>query len=474
MEFMYLLPTISPKDDVLQKVYHFLNVISHLKDMHPLVPDFEVKLISKSELPLVEDQVTLLPSFPFIQKFLEESQNQNQMDEHLFDLAVELDLYGELEQKSKVVTPAGLNVIPINGFQNEINEFIQIMTTLNSEQCDLQLPIPFIQVKEINSIEVVQKLLTQKKDWLVQTIHFFDFLTESNFEVTVDIEPTDFYFSKNGEIKSFIAFDKLQQSRIQKTELLYRNLKKFKEFINHYAAQYFYQGSNQNFNSEMYTFISKVVNQNQRHTTFQEVLEDFHNRLERSPREKKVGVFIDYANLFTGIDPFGDGTGVKVHFRDLLSILYDHDFTKRITVKYAVVFQATYESSERMERERKRIEKIRSYLIKEDMETKIVSNGTEKAKEFIDGEFDIDDQELIRKMSQNLHSLDEIILFSGDHHFIEVIKQYKDLQKTVKVIAVEQSTSNELREIVDEYQCISNYWSCLEYSFEGESQWVKF
>jgi uncharacterized LabA/DUF88 family protein len=475
MEMLYLLPAISNKENVLYKIYHFLNMLNRLKNKHPLVPIFDVSLISKSDIVQIKTYVTSISSYTHIKNYLDDNQFQNRIEESLFELELALNTDIDIEKESKSTFETGLIDFPFASLRIEFQEFIQSMMNLNKEHQNFHFPIPYIQKNEYFLIDEVTKQLNQKNIWLVQIIEFFQFITEFHYEVTEDILPTDFYFSSKGELEMFIAFDKLRTSQKSNTELLLTNMKKFKEFIKDYAANYFYQVSKQNFNSDMNTFISKVVTQNQRHSTFQEVLDDFHNQLERSPREKRVGVFIDYANLFTGIDPLGDGTGVKVHFKDLLSILYDHDFTKRLTVKYAVVFQATYESLERMEFEQKRVDKIRSYLIKEEIEPKTVSNGTEKAKEINNGvEFDKDDNELITKMRQNLHSLDEIILFSGDQHFIEVIKEYKNLQKTVKVIAVEHSTSKELRELVDDYRCISNYWNCLEYSFEEESQWVTF
>ncbi|WP_066172649.1 NYN domain-containing protein [Bacillus marinisedimentorum] len=196
-----------------------------------------------------------------------------------------------------------------------------------------------------------------------------------------------------------------------------------------------------------------------RFSNFKEVFSYFVNQeAPADPGEKRIGIFLDVANLYTDLHD------LEVDYRRLFTVLYGMEGKKQIKDRFAVFFQPVYESAMKTEAFKKRQNVLAAKLEEQGFEIILAGNEKAKAKQMVGGEaHDADDNKLIQRMEERLGRLTEILLFTGDKDFYEILQTYKTAGRRVKVISTHpDSTSNRIREGFD-HSYITDYWDCIHF-----------
>lgn len=299
--------------------------------------------------------------------------------------------------------------------------------------------------------------------WVIQLIQFFTAITDEKISVDVEnISLDDFLFDKSGKIIFFVSYDLLTCNRGGSYTLLEQNLRAFSKLITSFFNYYYSHCPNSVISIyhhqkpffKLYNRLKDGISFND----FEEIVRFYFNQ-ENSVQRKKIGVFLDVANIYKGIHH------LKINYHALFTKIYGISAQERIKGQYASLFLPVYEEEKKTE-----FVQLQLMMLKDDLERAgfmvlEVKNGKEKAKEIVDGkEYDIDDQKLIQKMLEKFHQLDSILLLSGDDHFYDVLLKYRHAQKDVQIISVHpDDTSKRIAEDFSaEHRYITDYWDCIE------------
>lgn len=307
---------------------------------------------------------------------------------------------------------------------------------------------------EMVSIRSVIDILYTTKDWLYDLIEFFDIITDLNLQLREDVSINDFLFTVEGNVKLFISQGKLIESTHTKQYLLYENLVQFGMLLNDIYIQT--DAGIFNKNNSFRIIFSRIYNGNEKayHIIYNDFNDIKNDLIEGfiSENRKRVGVFLDTANFLRDLGNH------KLNFNLLINKLFKNRFDYKIVKRQAIIYRPLFEDSSMQNYSDKKIEENKEYLENNGFKINIVENGKNKAKEFIDNnEFDIDDQTLIKMIRSAVSDFDELIIISGDSHFIPIYKEVTKLDKEVFFISsMSESTSKKILEsgnvlLIDDY-----------------------
>lgn len=293
-------------------------------------------------------------------------------------------------------------------------------------------------------------------EWIEDVLLLFKRLTEAS--IAIDDEKIgfdSFLFFQNGRIARFIHFDSLDI--VDGEDVIWRNIKALKklmvgfyDYFSEYIDQYpgFHQ-HNTRF-SKLYPHI--VPNDNIVFTSFDEILSIFHNRELPVSSEERIGVFVDAANIYTGMK------NMRVDYIKLFSAIYGKENTKNIKDKFAFFF----DSSKKTEYVRRQHQDIQVALKEQGFEIDISQNGQAAAKQVVNGVVrDEDDAKLIQRMEERLPRLTSVLLLSGDKDYIGILNKYREHGKKVKVVSTIPNSTSELLVAEFDHTYITDYWDCI-------------
>ena len=282
----------------------------------------------------------------------------------------------------------------------------------------------------------------------------------SDYEKETDINPLDYFvFNKNGYLKYFVGFNTLHintqylNSETNKAYITRNNIEAFFYLIEIIESKSYEKERNNSL------FVNKpldVIYKNKDSiTTFEQVLEIIENNLTEVTKEKapKIGVFLDTANIFTGIRI------LEIDFDYLFMCIYGAENLKHIKMKKATILYQVKKI------DNKEVLKDNSY----NRRHKDIAKNLEKY-EFELSEVTItqhyanskDDEVLKEIIRKNLHSIDKVLLMTGDGHFKDIIDLCEKEGKEIKIISVcEGDTADEFIHYVN-HSYIDEYWDCIK------------
>lgn len=304
--------------------------------------------------------------------------------------------------------------------------------------------------------------------WINQLIEFFydltkhqimideeAFIKEGRFANVMDY----FLFNSNGEVKSFVALNTLDDAYIPE------GIKDVKviEINNIKVLQQFFQ--------EAYRLMKKECRGSQKHLQklnqsllgkfredravaypFRKFLDLQHYFEGESERPKKrIGVFLDNANIETNFYGFQSD-----FYRLINSIVYDQSEPQEIVTQVSTLFLPTKASREEQEQSDRKKHTRKRILMRDQFEVIEVENGKGIAHKK-------DDYVLIDKILESLEGLDKVLIFTGDVDFIDVFRKCRALGKELKIIATNQgSTAQEIiEEFGEELSYLHEYYECI-------------
>lgn len=307
------------------------------------------------------------------------------------------------------------------------------------------------------------------KSTLINIVNIFKEITDiglvidkncfkENYDDETDINPLDYFvFKKNGELKYFIGFNtilKNQKYLNRKTNKLYltqNNIDCLLNFISIIRNTCYLK------NIDISLFMNKtvdtIVKNKPNLTDFQDILNIIKNDTSYVTKNKKakIGVFLDTANIYTGIKD------LEIDFNYLLMSLYDIDALQNVKVKKAtIVYQKDIDGSLKDSKYNLRNKEIEKNLReKYDFDIKTI---------YIRGNYSnqIDDEALKDIIRKNIHAIDKVLLMTGDKHFKEIVDLCKKEGKEIKVISVcEGDTAKIEISRHRNHSYIYKYWDCI-------------
>lgn len=275
-----------------------------------------------------------------------------------------------------------------------------------------------------------------------------------------DINPLDYFvFTKNGDLKYFVGFNTIHinnQYLNKETSKLYITRNNIKALFN---LIYIIKNKCYSKKLDSSLFINKpldVIDNNKANiTTFEKILEIIENDITEVKKEKapKIGVFLDTANIFTGI------RNLEIDFDYLFMCIYGITNLKHIKMKKAtILYQVEIVDDKEILKENyynlrnkdiaKNLEKY-GFYIKEVTITNHYANSK-------------DDEVLKEIIRKNLNSIDKVLLMTGDGDFKEIIDLCEEEGKEIKVISVcEKDSKKEIRRYAN-HSYIYEYWDCIK------------
>ncbi|WP_088103015.1 NYN domain-containing protein [Halalkalibacter urbisdiaboli] len=330
------------------------------------------------------------------------------------------------------------------------------------------IPIYIIPEKEISSdFNHIEQMVSNPR-WILQLISFFASLTKNQITVSVeDISFDSFLYNPNGMIAAFISYDLLKiRPNMSLEKITDTNLRGFAKLIwsfFDYSARMLPDNTVMpKHDSLLYKLLQRMKSETDfEFNSFQEVA-NFIKNPDLTSKPRRFGVFLDVANIYTGLH------NLKIDYHSLVLSVFGLEAKGRIKEenKHAVLFYPVYEDEEKtndvyhsQKQLKETLENEFSFRVHE------TNNGTPKAKRIVNGkESDVDDEALIKKMEERFEYLDHILLLSGDAHFYEILMKYKQTEgKTVSIISIhEDDTSNRIRtDFKDEHKFITEYADCI-------------
>ena len=165
------------------------------------------------------------------------------MEKHLDDLEfASLEVKDSLQKRKMITRELSTDSGNSRDFEEEILLYIKYMRELNAnvKNYDLFIPIPYINQRNYHQIEDVVAKIKNQTTWLKEIIHFYEFITNHHLLITEAILPSDFLFTKVGNVALFTGYEKLTYSMDSFANRSFKNLEHFEAFMNDYA-NYFYQ-----------------------------------------------------------------------------------------------------------------------------------------------------------------------------------------------------------------------------------------
>lgn len=319
--------------------------------------------------------------------------------------------------------------------------------------------MPFCQLpaRLINSSEAIKKHLNKFSQWLNGIVELFEQVTKLNFFIE-NITFDSFVYDEAGKLQYFIDYHKLKfASNRPKHVVEAYNIRQLAETLK--TLRILSEVSEHLNNPDIFSkndlfnrLATSEINYSNQLTTF----EDFHrfiNGTYEIQKDQRIGVFVDLAHLYRGLETY------YVNFDVLLTSLLGEK-KKWISSMHSVQFIPNYQDEAKNKRVEEWLAQFKKQLERYSFTVKKVGNDTQKAKRIIDGEeHDVDDQYLIQLMRQMRGQFTEIVVFTGDKHFLEeLILQQNAGTKVHLVTSDELATSRLLKERFKE-----NYHSIMEF-----------
>ncbi|WP_227938282.1 NYN domain-containing protein [Alkalihalobacillus deserti] len=324
-----------------------------------------------------------------------------------------------------------------------------------------EIPIFEYSNKEISLHNEHIEQMTKNPKWIIQLVIFFSSLTKNKMTVTFeDLNFDSFVYNQNGTIAAFISYDLVNiRPNLSSTQMTETNLRAFSKLI---WAFYDYSSNVDtdsslftNHNSLLYKLLQRIKSETEiEFTSFQEIA-SFLKGEEVNVKPARFGVFLDVANIYTGLQT------MEIDYHSLFLSVFGLEAKGRIKEenKHAVIFLPVYEDERKTNKVQRHQRELKETLELEfSFKVHETTNATPRAKSFINGEeIDVDDKMLIRKMEERLDYLDHILLLSGDAHFVDVLKKYKQEGKKVSVISIHEDDTSDKMQTEFDHKFIHEY-----------------
>jgi hypothetical protein len=331
----------------------------------------------------------------------------------------------------------------------------------------LELPVPFISDKNLYLYDQIADRLSTNKAWLEELIRFYDLLTDELIMVDKKgLKPSDFLYEQNGSIKYFIGYSSLTL-RADKVGILENNLYSLAHLLYLY-----YLEDTENRQAKLYQqewfkriegrLIKPLVygdNSNRLYQNFREIMTDLAGEAKYLFSRKRIGVFLDVANILTPLLVSDDG--MVINFDKLLARVYGKIESRKIDKKIAVMFLPSNEGNSCLDN---LLSFIENYLKSYGFQVIMVGNETQKAKTLVQGkEIDVDDQKLLEIIGKSRQEMDSILLLTGDKHFFSLVKELQDQGKEIRIISVTGDSTYKGFCNSFNHSFLDQYWDCIEY-----------
>ena len=440
--------------NIIDNVYRQLCLINFLRGKHCLIPEFQYKKLPLSAL--AEGHYKPLPV------------DFSGDDLELLSLYV-IDELDYLKKELKQLANEHRLSANGNNQQGLINRLGNYFPTGFPEIKGTALPVPCFPQSNLFLYKQVIDKLSQNPCWLEQIVQFYDFLTGENIEVT-RLEPGDFLYDLAGNIKYLICYNNLT-IKSDRSLVFDHNLRSLARLLYQYYIEDTEKHQAKLFKQKWFKKIEGRLieplyfngTSHPLYQDFQEIILDLKNQFNYSLNKKRIGVFLDVANIFSAM--FTNLSRMEINFDQLLAQLYGRGESWRIKKKIAVMFWPVYRDDRQREQKLPFLLALKDYLQANGFVVIKAENKTAQAKTVVNGEVtDVDDRKLIEIMESSLQELDSILLLSGDRHFFDIIRKYEQNGKEVRVISVSASSTYQQYPINFKHQYIDQYWQCIDFS----------
>lgn len=349
------------------------------------------------------------------------------------------------------------------------NEFLpeKDMKIANVNDNSLKYPVPFFLNNNICLYTDIKDLLIDSNYWLEQLVDFFIFLNKQNIQIQLTDNnaffPEDFLFNQSGEILYLVNYHSLI-FRTNYQENYNNNIIALAKIIDTFC-RYDRRLYNNQVIDRIYGRLIKPIfteGYSYYYSSLNDLKLDINNNLITGTKKKRIGVFLDSANVLLGMG--ADLSNIKIDFHTLVKSIYEKNDIKNIK-RVAVVFYPVYNNDDKTNAVWRKMDQIKNYLIDYGFQVYDAINGKSVAKEYNeDGrENDCDDQILIEAMEKSIFELDSILLLSGDGHFYNILKKYFDQGKDIKIIALNEDSTNKILIENFETDYLINYYDSIEF-----------
>ncbi|MBT2644634.1 NYN domain-containing protein [Bacillus sp. ISL-41] len=448
-EFLYVLPFLSEEegDGVYRAFFkmvgnhQFVFRLAERRGGHSLIADPSYINAKMHEIVLLKETILPRESHEFLQVFIEA-----------------ISPLDSIKNKAKLISygeNAFVNKQSIHRTIKSVNRYLikEKSAAIN------RIPVLVIQSMEEYSLKNkhVSKMLHNQK-WIRQLISFFQFITDIKVKADHRLKMDAFLFNKEGEIKQFFMYNLLDRSSAPGLEILLHNLKVFQALIQDFSGELYGSGSyrEDQYNSDLNLLMIALDQNNYAFDDFREIAAFLDQQGRRSPKVEKVAVFLDTANIFTGLHTY------NIDFSQLLTQVFGEK--KNISDQYAAIFYPKDESESKTSYEKARRDEFKVSLEAQRFQVLTAENGTERAKVIENGrEMDADDLKLIAKMRERMDKYTKILVLTGDKHFLPVMKEYEEKGVQVDVISIHpEDTSQEMvAHFKDRHHFITDYWESI-------------
>lgn len=455
---------------ILDRLYYSMNIHQQLVQKHGshqhLLPPFVYTYINLKKL--IDDPSAVWPE-PSLDKLFDLiSQPAMAASPHLKTMKTSLTRYKTASEKLKALSPSRENSI----FCSPVTEHaIQSLDQLHGYlEAHTEPFIPILCIENPGTLSLHYEhvsAMAEQEEWILQLIGFFSLLTDEGLlfdadEVTFDA----FLFHQSGHLYAFLAYDLLSYDLRSRSRegIMEHNLRSFFTLMESFYDYYHERVQQQNSiaplfqHDSLFTRLWNRMKQGVEFNSFAHMMDYCHGKETPKPDEH-IGVFLDTANIYTGLRDW------HIDFHRLMTSLYGLEQTGRIREKYATVFLPVYDDEEKTRRVQQSPKKRGEELERQGFKITYTSNDQAKAKQWIDGiEVDSDDQQLIKKMEEKLHKLTSVLLLSGDQHFHDILMKYKQANKHVKLISVQEEDTSQmlLSSFGEDHSYITDYWDCMK------------
>lgn len=337
---------------------------------------------------------------------------------------------------------------------------------LNNVNLELKVPILTISEAMLPFNEHWKFYKEKFISWLKKVVEFFKELTNAKCLVE-QITLISFTYDKNGNIRYFHEFHKVKFARnLEMTAIQSHNLRELAKALNtgEMVVQYEQYLQNKQLSFDTKFFADNVVfnNLSKLQSEYSKKFMDFDDYdqlLEHNLKRSKhsIGVFVDLAYMYIGLESY------FIDFDILLAELLGHEKKGQIADLISVQFKPNYENKVREQRVYSWLVHIKEQLEYYGFSVQEVSNDTAKAKQIIDGEeYDVDDQYLMSMLRKNRTKYSEVILLTGDQHFMVEVQALQQHGVIVHLVSCNpRDTNSELIAQADYHYFIKQFINSL-------------
>lgn len=390
---------------------------------------------------------------------LEEGILPKESHEFLQVFAEAISLLDSIKNKAKMISDGENAFSDKQNIHRTIKSINRYLIKEKSARID---SIPVLSIQSVNEYSLnrthVSNMLNNQR-WIRQLISFFQFITDIKVKAHPRVKMDCFLFNKEGEIKQFLMYNLLDRSTAPALEILLHNLKVFHALIQDFSGELYSSGSyrEDQHNSDFNLLMIALSKREYAFDDFTEIANFLDQQgKKRGEIEEKIAVFLDTANIFTGLHTY------DIDFSRLLSLVFGEK--KNISEQYAAIFYPKYESESKTRFEKMRRDEFKLDLEAQGFKVLTASNNTKKAKVIENGqELDADDLKLIAKMKERMDKYTKILVLTGDKHFLPVMKEYEEHGIEVNVISIHpEDTSQEIvAHFKDRHHFITDYWESI-------------